>query len=92
LWEFISPRLKFKVLLNLSPSDLHPKETCLTKFLSASNQIVKDLDCSNLPPEGRKNVQPASKLCVIRFASSQIPKSAHQAITARTNYKNFVLY
>jgi hypothetical protein len=50
--NYHSPRLKFKVL---------------TKFLSASNQIVKDLDCPPLPPEGHKNDQPASKLA--RFGS-----------------------
>jgi hypothetical protein len=68
-----------------------PERTRLTKFLSASNQIVKDLDCPPLPPEGRKNDQPASKLA--RFGASFLKnlKRAHKAITPCANHKNFVL-
>jgi hypothetical protein len=49
---------------------LSSSRTHLTKFLSASNQIVKDLGWPPLPPEGRKNDQPASKLCAIQPAFS----------------------
>jgi hypothetical protein len=65
----LSPRLKFKVLLTCA-FGFASERTRLTKFLSASNQIVKDLDCPPLPPEGRKNDQPASKLA--RSAASSL--------------------
>ena len=86
----LSPRLKFKVLLTCA-FGFASERTRLTKFLSASNQIVKDLDCPPLPPGGRKNDQPASKLARSAVSSFKFRKRAHKAITACANHKNFVL-
>ena len=65
----------------------------LTKFLSASNQIVKDLDCPLLPPEGRKNDQPASKLARFSPLSLKKPKRSamgHYSSICRTTKISFL--
>src|SRR5271154_1950579 len=87
----LSPRLKFKVLLTCA-FGFASERTRLTKFLSASNQIVKDLDCPPSPPEGRKDDQPASKLA--RFTSPFPEKPEKGALgyyIPKMNHKNFVL-
>ena len=85
--------VKIQSSVELVRPNLQFVHTRLTKFLSASNQIVKDLDCPPLPPEGRKNDQPASKLA--RFSLhffEKLRKKRNKAITASPlNHKNFVL-